>query len=94
MRQSLASSTAGTGELPRILLELGLEALEQRKRVRGRACETGDDAAAAAKLADLLGVVLDDGSPEAHLAVARDHHPAVLADGEYGCRMPGRLGLV
>src|SRR5205814_890159 len=75
------------GELAGILLELGLEPLEQREGVGGRAGEARDDLALA-EAAHLLGVRLDDGLPDAHLAVARDDDRTVLADGQDGGGVP------
>src|SRR5205823_11220277 len=59
------------GELARILLEFGFKALEQGKRVRGRAREPADDVALA-KPPDLPGIGLDDGLSDGDLAVAPD----------------------
>ena len=56
---------------PGILLELGLQPLEQREGVGGRAGEAADDVALA-EPAHLAGVALDDGLAEADLAVAAD----------------------
>ena len=75
----LGELDAGAGELAGILLELGLEPLEQREGVGGRAGEAADDAALG-EAAHLPGVALHDGLAEAHLAVAADHDPAALAD--------------
>ena len=68
-------------QLAGILLELGFEPLEQREGVGGRAGEAGDHVALA-EPAHLLGVVLDDGLADRHLAVAGDHDLAALADGQ------------
>jgi hypothetical protein len=43
VRQSLASSTAERMQVALVLLELGLEALEQRERVGGGAREARED---------------------------------------------------
>ena len=93
MRQSLASSTGGTGQLPRILLELAFQPLEQREGVGRGAGEAADDVALA-EFADLFGVGFDDGLADRDLAVAADHHLAALADRQNGGAVPDRrLGL-
>src|SRR5262249_53271077 len=79
----------GPGQLPRILLELAFEPLEQGKGVGGGAGEAADDVALA-KLADLLGVGLDDGLADRDLAVAADHHLAALADRQDRRAVPDR----
>ena len=89
MRQSLASSTRGAGELARILLELGFEPLEQREGVGGGAGKAADHVALA-EPAHLLGVGLDDGLADRDLAVAADHDAAALADGQDGRAVPRR----
>jgi len=63
-----------------MLLELALEAFEQRHRVSGSAGETGDHAAVGER-AHLARVRLDHRLAEADLAVAGDHHGAALAHG-------------
>ena len=83
LRQSLASSTADALEIAAILLELRLEAREQRERIGGRAGEAGQDAIVV-EPADLPGALLDDGLPEGHLAVAGQHRPVAVADRENG----------
>ena len=80
---------AGAGELAGILLELGLEPLEQREGVGGGAGETGDDVALA-EPAHLARIALDDGLAQADLAVAADHHLAALADHQDGGGVKGR----
>ena len=77
----LGELDAGAGELAGILLELGLEPLEQREGVGRRAGEAADHLALG-EAAHLLGVALHDGLAEAHLTVAADHHAPALADHE------------
>ena len=78
----------GAGELAGILLELGLEPLEQGEGVGGGAGEAADDVALA-EPAHLLGVGLDDGLADRDLAVAADDDLAALADGQDGGAVPG-----
>ena len=75
----LGELDAGAGELARILLELGLQPLEQGEGVGGRAGEAADHLALG-EAAHLRGIALDDGLAEADLPVAADHDPAALAD--------------
>src|SRR5262249_49407633 len=79
------------GQLPRILLELCLEPLEQRESVRGGARKAADDVALA-QTAHLLGIGLDDGLADADLAVAADGDDPAFADGQDRGRVPG-IGL-
>src|SRR6185437_4741170 len=72
----------------RILLELGLEPLEQSEGVGGGAGETADHVALA-QATDLFGVRLDDGLADGDLTVAADHDGAALTDGEDGGAVPG-----
>ena len=67
----LGEFDAGAGELARILLELGLQSLEQREGVGGGSREAADDLTLG-EAAHLAGVALDDGLAEADLAVAAD----------------------
>ena len=71
-----------------MLLQLGLQPLEQGEGIGGGAGEAGDDVALA-QPAHLAGVGFDDGVAEAHLAVAGDHDLAPLADREDGGAVPG-----
>src|SRR6185312_2553997 len=68
-------------------LELGFEPLEQSEGVSRGPGEAGDYIAVA-DAAHFLGIALDDGLAEGDLAVASDHHLAVLADSEDGRGMP------
>src|SRR5580704_14373562 len=77
----------GAGELPGILLELGLEPLEQGESIGSGAGEAADHITLA-EAADLLGICLDHGLPNRDLAVAADHDAALLADGEDGGAVP------
>ena len=81
MRQSLASSTQARVSCSGILLELGLEPLEQGHGISRRPGKTGDDRAAG-QWPHLAGIGLDDGLADGHLAVARNHHPVALAKGQ------------
>src|SRR5690606_23068032 len=81
----------GARELPRILFELGLQPLEQREGIGGRAGEAADHIAFA-EFADLPGIGLDHGLADRNLAVAADDHPSALADGEDRGAVPA-LGL-
>ncbi len=77
-----------------ILLELGLEPLEQGEGVGGGAGEAADHVALA-EAAHLAGIGLDDGLADRDLTVAADDHAAALADGQDGGAVPqvGRGGL-
>src|SRR5581483_9310434 len=66
-----------------VLLELGLEALEERERVRGAAREPGEDAVVV-QPAHLARARLDDDVAESHLAVAAERDLAVAPDAEDG----------
>ena len=79
------------GKLTWILLELGFQALEQGKRIRGRACEPADDVAFA-QPPYLFGIGLDDGLTDGNLAVAPDGDRPILAYRQYGGAVPnGKL---
>ena len=73
VRQSLASSTAARGEVAAVLLQLGLEALEQREGVGGGAGEAGQHAAVV-QPAHLARVGLHHRLAERDLAVAAERH--------------------
>jgi hypothetical protein len=62
-----------------VLLQLRLEAGEQRERVGGRAGESGKDPVVV-QLPDLAGGLLDDGFTEGHLAVAGHYRGVPVAD--------------
>jgi hypothetical protein len=83
----------GAHQLAGILLELGLEPLEQREGVGGRAGEPADHVALG-EPAHLAGVGLDDGLPDRDLPVAADRHGAALADRQDRGAVPGvgRIG--
>ena len=66
-----------------VLLELGLEALEQRERIGGGAGEARQHAILI-EAADLARGGLDHDVAERHLAVAAERDDAVAADGENG----------
>src|SRR5947209_18274351 len=83
----LGELDGGAGELPGILLELGLKPLEQGESIGGSAGEAADHITLA-EAADLLGICLDHGLPNRDLAVAADHDAALLADGEDGGAVP------
>ena len=68
----LGELDGGAGELPGILLELGLQPLEQREGIGGGAGKAADHVALA-EPADLLGIGFDDGLADRDLAVAADH---------------------
>ena len=70
----------GAGQVA-VLLQLGLEALEQREGVGGAAGEAGEDLAVV-QAAHLAGVALHDGVAERDLAVAADRDTAVAPDAE------------
>ena len=71
-------------EIAAILLELRLEAREQRERVGGRAGEAGENPVVV-EPPDLPRALLDDGLAEGHLAVAGQHGAVAVADGK-NCR--------
>ena len=75
----LGKLDTGPCELPGILLELGLEALEKRKGVGGRPGKTSNDIIAA-EAPDLSRIGLEHGLSEGHLPVTGDHHLVTLAD--------------
>jgi len=76
-----------------MLLELRLEALEQREGVGGGAGKARDDVALA-EAADLPRIRLHDGGSQRDLAVAGDDDLSALADGEDGCGAPALLLLL
>src|SRR3984893_4026863 len=77
----------GAGELPGILLELGLKPLEQGESIGSSPGEAADHITLA-EAPDLLGICLDHGLPNRDLAVAADYDTALLADGEDGGAVP------
>src|SRR6185369_15709929 len=79
-------------ELPGILLELALQALEQREGI-SRGARKAADHVALAQAPHLLGIALDDGLADRHLAVSADGHDAALADGQNGGAVP-EFGLL
>src|SRR5262249_21882075 len=85
----------GAHELARILLELGLEPLEQREGVGGRAREPADHVALG-EPPHLARIGLDDGLADRDLPVAADRHGAALADRQDRGAVPGvgRIGGV
>ena len=70
-----------------VFLEFALQALEQREGVGGGAGEAGDHLVVG-KPAQFARVGLDHGLADTDLAVAGDHHMAVLAHGEDGGAVP------
>jgi hypothetical protein len=68
-----------------ILLQLGLKAAEQRKRVGGGTGETREDLVVV-QVTDLAGAVLNDPFAQRDLAIARHHHLAVPAHAQDGRR--------
>src|SRR5258708_7591835 len=97
-RRTIASASSAPSITARgragILPELGLQPLEQREGIGGRARKAADDVALA-EAAHLLGIGLDDGLPDGDLAVAPDGDGPALADGQYGGAVPDieALGL-
>ena len=73
----------GAHEMALVLLELGLESLEQRERVGGRARESGKHLVVI-EPADLARRGLDHDVAERDLAVAAQGHFAVAAHGKDG----------
>src|SRR5690554_2808776 len=73
----------GAGEVAAVLLQLALEALEQRERIGGAAGEAGYHAVVE-QPSYLAGVALHDGIAQCNLAVAADGDRAVAANREYG----------
>ena len=68
-------------EVAAILLQLRLEAREQRERIGGRAGKPREDLVVV-QAPDFLGALLDDRVAERHLAVARQHGAIAMPDGE------------
>src|SRR5688500_8350610 len=66
-----------------VLVELRLEALEQRESVGGAAGEAGEDAVLV-EAAHLLGAALDDDVAERHLAVAAERDRSIAPDRKNG----------
>ena len=66
-------------EIAAILLELGLEAREEREGIGGRAGKAGQDAIVV-EPPDLPRALLDDRLAEGHLAIARQHRAVAVAD--------------
>ena len=83
----LGQVDAGAGQLLGILLQLGLQPLDQGEGVGGGAGEAGQHLAAG-QAAHLAGVALDDGLAHGDLAVAGDDGRAALAHGQDGGPMP------
>ena len=83
----LSEFDRGAGELTGILLKFALQPFEKREGVGGGASEAADDVTLT-KPAHLLGVGLDDGLADRHLAVATDDDATALADGEDGGAVP------
>mmetsp|Transcript_27470 Transcript_27470/g.110031 ORF Transcript_27470/g.110031 Transcript_27470/m.110031 type:complete len:298 (-) Transcript_27470:9-902(-) len=84
----LGEVDAGARQLAGVLLELTLEALQERERVGRRAREAREDAVA--EPADLLRVALDDERALRDHAVADERDLAALSDDEDG--RPVHLG--
>ena len=78
----LGQLDGGAREVAAILLELALEAREQREGIRRRAGEARHHAIVV-QLADLAGAGLDDRLPQRHLTVAADRHLATVAHAEH-----------
>src|ERR1700746_132951 len=78
----LGELDGGAGEIA-VLLELALEALEEREGIGGAAGEPGEHLLAE-EPPHLAGVALHDGVAEGHLAVAPDGDRAVAAHAEDG----------
>ncbi len=66
---------------PRVLLELGLEAGEQGKRIGGRAREARQDLVVV-EAPDLPGALLDDDVTERDLTVAGEDRPVPVTNGK------------
>jgi len=73
-----------------VLLELGLEAREQREGIGGGAREARQDAIAV-DLAYLARTGLDHRLADRHLPVARHRHLAAVANAQHGCRVKHRI---
>ena len=73
----------GPGEMAVMLLELALEALEERERVRRATGETGNDAVVV-ETPHLARVGLHDGVAERHLAVTAERDPVLAPYRENG----------
>ena len=85
----LGQLDAGARQLVRVLLELGLEPLEEGEGVGGGAGETGDHVALA-DAAHLLALPLMTVVAQGDLAVAGSPHLLALADAEDGGAVPLR----
>ena len=72
VRQSLASSIGGARQIALVLLELGLEALEQGEGVGRAAGETRRAPCRRSRRRTLRRVALHDDVAERHLAVAAE----------------------
>ena len=73
MRQSLASSTAALAQLTGELVELGLEALDEREGVRGATGEARQHAAVLERERTFTAAVFLDLVAQGDLAVASEH---------------------
>ena len=82
-----------SGQLPRILLELAFQPLEQGKGV-GSGSGKAADHVALADFTDLFGICLDDRLADRDLAVAADHHLAALADRQNRGAVPDRQAVL
>jgi hypothetical protein len=72
----------GPRQVAAVLLELGLEAFEERESIGSGAREAGEHPVAV-HLADLARARLDHGLADRHLPVARDGHLPAMADGQH-----------
>ena len=82
VRQSLRELHGRALEVAAILLELGLEAREQRERIGRRAGKPGENAVVV-EPPDLPGALFDDGVAEGHLTVAGHHRLVAVANRQH-----------
>src|SRR3954469_1895620 len=73
----------GAHQVALVLVELALEALEERESVRGAAGEAGENLVVI-EPADLLRAAFHDHVAERHLAVAAQRHAGAAANGKNG----------
>jgi hypothetical protein len=79
----LGELDGGAAEVAAVLLELGLEAGEEREGVGGGARKAGEDLVVI-EAADFLGGVLHDGRAEGDLSVGGHHHAVAAANAQDG----------
>src|SRR6266849_2698885 len=87
----LGEFDGSSSEVAMVLVQLRLEAAEQRESIGGGASESGEDFLLV-QAANLLGAMLDDGLAQRDLAISGHDDASVAADAEDGGRADSRRG--